>query len=69
MSGPYHLLAWLTSPTMMALVQAIVRSRLFNLVWLSIRIAKFVEVNIGITPRNVRSEAVAPCKCSRLPKT
>jgi hypothetical protein len=36
--------------------------RPFKLALLSIRMARFVDVNIGITPRNVRSEGVAPCK-------
>jgi hypothetical protein len=26
--------------------------------------ARFVDVSVGITPRNVRSDGLAPCKCS-----
>ena len=30
--------------------------------------ARFVEVNMGISPRNVRSEGVAPCKVVKTAK-
>ena len=43
--------------------------RRFKLALLSIRMARFADVNIGITPRNVRSDGLAPCRYSRLPKT
>src|ERR1700741_1965655 len=42
---------------------------LFSLALARSRTARFVEVSIGITPRNVRSEGVAPCKYQRLPNT
>jgi hypothetical protein len=29
--------------------------------------AMLVEVIIGMTPRKVRSDGVAPCNCARLP--
>jgi hypothetical protein len=38
--------------------------RLLKLALMIIRIARFVDVNIGMTPRNVRSEGVNPCKCA-----
>jgi hypothetical protein len=40
------------------------RRRPFNLALRRSRTARFVEVNMGITPRNVRSEGVTPCKWS-----
>lgn len=46
----------------LVLLQDIFRSRPFNLALRRSRTARFVEVNMGITPRNVRSEGVAPCK-------
>jgi hypothetical protein len=48
--------------TCLVLLQDIFRSRPFNLALLRSRMARFVEVNMGITPRNVRSEGVTPCK-------
>ena len=45
-----------------ALRYAIFRKRPFSRALLSIRRPRFVDVSIGITPRNVRSEGVAPCK-------
>ena len=36
--------------------------RLFNLPLTKSRMARFADVAIGINPRNVRSEGVAPCK-------
>ncbi|MDT5318573.1 MAG: hypothetical protein QOD88_1095, partial [Mycobacterium sp.] len=36
--------------------------RLFRRAVLRIWMMRFVEVNMGITPRNVRSEGVAPCR-------
>ena len=75
-SGTYHLMGPLAaranlgcSPGNHAFCRGTLASRLLNLTVLSIRRARLVEVNIGITPRNVRSEGVAPCKCSRLPNT
>jgi hypothetical protein len=44
------------------LLQDIFRRRPFNIALRRSRMARFVEVNMGITPRNVRSEGVAPCK-------
>jgi hypothetical protein len=38
--------------------------RRLRLALMIIRIARFVDVNIGMTPRNVRSEGVNPCKCA-----
>src|ERR1700739_4560356 len=43
--------------------------RLFSLALARSRTARFVDVSMGITPRNVRSEGVAPCKYQRLPNT
>jgi hypothetical protein len=37
--------------------------RLFKLALMTIRMNRFVDVNMGITPRNVRSDGVvAPCR-------
>ena len=44
-------------------------SRLFSLALARSRMARFVDVSMGITPRKVRSDGVAPCKYQRLPKT
>jgi hypothetical protein len=55
--------------TCLMLLQDIFSRRLFNPALLRSRMARFVEVSMGITPRNVRSEGVAPCRCSRLPNT
>src|ERR1700758_1287170 len=41
--------------------------RLVSLALARSRTARFVDVSMGITPRNVRSEGVAPCKYQRLP--
>ena len=48
--------------TWLVVRQAIFRSCHFNLALRRSRTARFIEVNMGITPRNVRSEGVAPCK-------
>jgi hypothetical protein len=48
--------------TCLVLLQAMFRSRPFNRALRRSRTARFVEVNMGINPRNVRSEGVAPCK-------
>src|ERR1700757_418148 len=48
--------------TCLVLLQAIFRSGPFSLALRRSRMARFVEVNMGINPRNVRSEGVAPCK-------
>jgi hypothetical protein len=55
--------------TCLVLFQAIFRRRRFNLALARSRMARFVDVSMGITPRNVRSEGVAPCKYQRLPNT
>src|SRR6516165_11225268 len=43
--------------------------RLVSLALARSRTARFVDVSMGITPRNVRSDGVAPCKYQRLPNT
>src|ERR1700752_2563312 len=43
--------------------------RLFSRALARSRMARFVDVSMGITPRNVRSDGVAPCKYQRLPNT
>src|SRR5246127_1436924 len=43
--------------------------RLFSRALARSRTARFVDVSMGISPRNVRSEGVAPCKYQRLPNT
>jgi hypothetical protein len=43
--------------------------RRFKLALLTIRMNRFMDGNIGMTPRNVRSEGRSPCRCSRLPNT
>ena len=48
--------------TCLVLLQDIFCRRPFNLALRRSRMARFVEVNMGITPRNVRSEGVPPCK-------
>ena len=65
--GRYHLLVYsvqraVTHTTFLVLLQDIFCRRPFNLALLRSRMARFVEVNMGISPRNVRSEGVAPCK-------
>jgi len=44
------------------LLHGIFRRRRFNLALRRIWVVKFVAANMGKTPRNVRSEGVAPCK-------
>src|ERR1700756_4522273 len=51
------------------LLQDVFCNRPFNLALLKSRMARFVADNMGITPRNVRSEGSAPFKSSRLPNT
>src|SRR6201998_3709815 len=51
------------------LLQDVFCKRPFNLALLKSRMARFVADNMGITPRNVRSEGSAPFRCSRLPNT
>jgi hypothetical protein len=68
--GRYHLLVLSAATlynggdhtTCLVLLQDIFCRRPFNLALRRSRMARFVEVNMGITPRNVRSEGVAPCK-------
>ena len=65
--GRYHLLVYsvqraVTHTTCLVLLQDIFCRRPFNLALRRSRMARFVEVNMGISPRNVRSEGVAPCK-------
>src|SRR5260370_42417477 len=43
--------------------------RLFSRALGRSRTARVVDVSMGISPRNVRSEGVAPCKYQRLPNT
>ena len=66
-SARYHLLVYsvqrvVTHTTCLVLLQDIFCRRPFNLALRRSRMARFVEVNMGISPRNVRSEGVAPCK-------
>src|SRR5580693_6096481 len=46
----------------LVLLQDIFRRRHFSLALRRSRMARFVDVSIGITPRNVRSDGLAPCK-------
>jgi hypothetical protein len=59
----------MAAPRCLEGLQGLFRKRLFKLALLSSRMVMFVDINMGITPRNVRSEGVAPCRCSRLPNT
>ena len=59
--GAYPPVGWLRQIAL-GTFRTIFCTRIFSFALLRIWMVKFVAANIGNTPRNVRSEGVAPCK-------